>query len=524
MTQAAARTLVESSLQTFLEQLDRAGDLVRVSEEVAIHEVAARIAACDKGILFERVRGYDIPVAANLLATRRCWAAALGVDEHEVRQEITRRASRRIPPQIVDASPLHDVVRTGANVDVTELPVYLQHAEDGGPYISAALDISRSLRSGEYNLGVRRLMVRGARETGVDVVAPSDLRAYYREAREEGLPFEVAFVVGGHPLDYLASQLKLGRVDDFEMAGGLRGEPMPVVKCQTLDLLVPADADIVLEGRFVGDWSEIEGPYGEYHGCLGPPHRNPVFQVSAITRREGAVFQSATCGNPNLGHTDTAMLAALKSELMVWAALERSIAQPRDVYCSPAAGGRHHVRMQIVNRDPGDSRNALLSALSCQADLKHAVVVDEDIDIRNDAAVEWALSTRFQAEQDTIILTGLRTLPLEPSLEKRRAGGVVTSKLGLDATRARDKPRELYAASRVLAAGTLPAETVAALPTGQLERFRRLLEVALDRPRSFADLASAMVGVHQRDLLRAIDGLREEGSLHMDDEGRYVLS
>lgn len=511
-----------SALNDFLVALENEGELTRVSEEVSVHAIGRLVTEHPRAVLFEHVRGYDMAVAANLLASRNCWAVAMGVAPDEVRQEIGRRLGSLIAPHEVARSGLHEVVSTGDEVDITTIPAYLQHSEDGGPYISAAMDISKSPDSGAVNLGIRRLMVRGRQETGVDVVAPSDLRAYYTKARQLGHQFDVAFVVGGHPLDYLASQLKVGPVDDFELAGGLRGKSVPLVRCRTIDMMVPADADIVLEGHFVGGWDEIEGPYGEYHGSLGPPHRNPVFRITALTRRLDAVFQSATIGNPRLGHTDTAMFGAVKSELMVWAALERAIANPCDVYCPPAAGGRQHVRIQIVNRDPGDSRNALLAALSCQADLKHAIVVDEDIDIRDDDAVEWATSTRFQADQDTIILEGLRTLPLEPSLDKGREGGVVTSKLGIDATRNRAKPQANFAASETLDGAVLDSGATPGPPGTSDEVLERLTSI-LDQPRSYAEFVTLLPDVHQRDLLVAIGTLRQTRRLLSTDDGRYGL-
>ncbi|MGH3367206.1 MAG: UbiD family decarboxylase [Nocardioidaceae bacterium] len=510
-----------SRLEDHLAGLDAGGLLRRVRQEVSIHEIGAIVAECPQAVLFESVRGYDLQVGANLLATRACWATVLGVAPGDVREEVTRRLGRRIAPVVVPTSGLHDVVLTGDSVDVTALPAYLQHEEDGGPYISAALDVSNSPSTGQVNLGVRRLMLRSRDETGVDIVAPSDLRAYYTQARDRGQRFEVAFVVGGHPMDYLASQLKVGAVDDWELAGGLRGSAVPLVRCRSIGLLVPADADLVLEGHLTGDWSEVEGPYGEYHGCLGPPHRNPVFKVTAVTHRQGGVFQSMTIGNPALGHTDTAMIAAMKSELMVWAALERSVAVPLDVYCPPSAGGRHHVRLRIRHRDPGDPRNALLAALSCQADLKMATVVDEDIDIRDDGAVEWAMSTRYQADRDTLVLEGLRTLPLEPSLDRQRPGGVVTSKLGLDATRRRDVDLGSFAATRTLDPAALKPATLQAEPVGDAPVDR--LEETLASPRSFAEIVSLLDGVHQRDLLAALGSLRAARALHVDGTGRYSV-
>jgi 3-polyprenyl-4-hydroxybenzoate decarboxylase len=245
-----------------------------------------------------------------------------------------------------------------------------------------------------------------------------------------------------------------------------------------------------------------------------------VFKVTALTHRQGAIFQSMTIGNPSLGHTDTAMIAALKSELMVWEALERSVAVPLDVHCPLAAGGRHHVRLQIRHRDPGDPRNALLAALSCQADLKMATVVDEDIDIRDDAAVEWAMSTRYQADRDTLVVEGLRTLPLEPSLDRQRPGGVVTSKLGLDATRRRDVELGSFVATRALDPATLPPTTLQAEPAGT--PVNRLTET-LAAPRSYAEIVELLDGVHQRDLLAALGSLRAAGVLDVDAAGRYFV-
>lgn len=513
-----------NGLRSFLRDLEDAGELLPVSDTASILEVASLIARHRRAVLVEDVRGYRFPVLANAMATRRRWAIALGVGDTEVRAEVARRSARRIKPRVLEDAPVHQVVRTGADVNLTELPAYLQHDDDGAPYLSAAMDISVLAGSGSVNLGMRRLMLRGPAETGVDIVAPSDLRASYRRAREHGEDLEVAFVIGAHPLDYLASQLKVGADDDFALAGGLRGEPLPLVRAATVDILVPADAELVLEGRIVGDPDEVEGPYGEYHGCRTGTHRNPLFQVSALTRRRDAIFQSATIGNPSLAHTDTAGIAALKGEAMVWGALERAVGVPLDVYCPPASGGRHHVRISLVNRDLGDARNALYAALSCQADIKLAMVFDEDIDIYDDEQVEWALSTRYQADRDTLVLSGLRTLPLEPSLPERTADGTVTAKLGLDVTRRRDKPARVFEAPQVPDPARFSADALAALP-GQVSMVDAVaaVQAALTEPRTFYELLLALPRLHQSDVVRGLAELRASGVVAMTGDGRYSL-
>src|SRR6202044_2432478 len=143
--------------------------------------------------------------------------------------------------------PVQQVVLTGDDADLTQLPINLQHGLDGGPYISAAIDYARDAKTGLMNVGVRRLMLRGRQEAGVDVVSPSDLRAIYEASLARGERLPVSFVVGAHPLDYIAPPMRLP-VNELGLVASLRNGPLPVVKCVTNDLLVPADAEYVLEG------------------------------------------------------------------------------------------------------------------------------------------------------------------------------------------------------------------------------------------------------------------------------------
>ncbi|MBO0878103.1 MAG: UbiD family decarboxylase [Pseudonocardia sp.] len=290
---------VEWGLRGFLDELDEAGELARVTESVSLREVGALIDECPQALLFSEIAGCGMPLVANVMASRRRLAVALGVPPTEIRAEIGRRLECPRPPRTVALGPVKDVRLIGDQADLTLLPIHLQHALDGAPFLSAPMDVTRHPDSGRYNVGVRRLMLRGPRQTGVDVVSPSDLRGAYRRARELEQRLEVAFVIGAHPVDYLATQLRVPCEDEFHLMGALRGEPVPLVECETVDLRVPSDAEVVVEGYLEGDWTNLEGPYGEYTGYYGAAHRNPLFQVTAITHRADAVFQTATIGGRN---------------------------------------------------------------------------------------------------------------------------------------------------------------------------------------------------------------------------------
>jgi 2,5-furandicarboxylate decarboxylase 1 len=519
-TKSSAGTEVETlDLRRHLRALEAGGELETVPGPVSIREVARLIEASERALLLERVQGYRMPVAANVMASRRCWALAFGCAESELREELGRRASRLIPPVSVADGPVREVIEVGAAVDLTQLPAHLQHELDGGPYLSAAMDVSRHPESGRHNLGMRRLMVRGPRETGVDLVAPSDLRALYREARERGRRFEIAFVIGTHPLDYMASQMHDSAHDELHLAGGLRGAPVPVVPCATVDLEVPADAELVLEGCLEGDWTELEGPYGEFTGCYGAAHLNPVFKVTGLMRRRDAILQTATISGRRLHHTDTAMLGALTSELMIWHALRAAVAEPLDVYCPTSASGLLHARVAIRRRDPGDGRGAVVAALACRG-VKMAVVVDEDVDIRDDRAVEWAIATRFQADRDLVVLEGMRTIPLDPSLPPHEGSMVTTSKMGIDATRRPDRPAHLFSIPRAPFEGARPGAFGEGAEASAEEVAERL-ERSLDRGPRFLDWLAEEPDLPQPVIVRALGILRERGRLRLDRDGRH---
>jgi UbiD family decarboxylase len=288
----------------------------------------------------------------------------------------------------------------------------------------------------------------------------------------------------------------------------LRAAPLPVVKCVTNDIRVPADAEWVLEGYFDSRGHvEAEGPYGEFLGYYGGVKRNPVFHLTAITRRRDALFQTSTIGGHGMSRTDTAQLNALRCETLVWRALETAVREPLGVYATPASGGQFNVRVALRQRVPGEARNAMTAVFGCLANVKHVFVVDPDIDIFSDDQMDWALGTRFQADRDMVVMGGFRTLPLDPSLNGARTG----AKAGFDLTWPFGMQGKLET-------------SVPEPPRFEGQRFASV-RAALDHgPKYFEELMAAVGSRDGREVVRDLEALRGQFGLERDERGRYSLA
>jgi UbiD family decarboxylase len=495
-------------LRRFVEELRQAGELEVRSGSVELAEIAQGLEGNAKAVLFERAGKEGAQLAGNVMGSRSRLARAFGVGPDKLLAEVLRRL--RGSPQVVEvpreAAPAQEVVLTGDHADLTALPAHLQHGMDGGPYISAAIDFALDPSSGWTNVGVRRLMLRGRREAGVDLNSPSDLRALYEAAVRQGRKLPVAFVVGSHPVDYVAAVMRLP-VDELGLVAALRDAPLPVVKCVTCDIRVPADAEWVLEGYLdERGHVEAEGPYGEFLGYYGAVKQNPVFHLTAVTRRRDALFQTATIGGKNLGRTDTAQLNALRTEVMVWRALETAVREVKGVYVTPSSGGMYTLRIAMRQRVPGEARNAIAAAFGCLANVKHVFVVDPDIDIFSDEQMDWALATRFQADRDLVVQSGFRTLPLDPSLRGARTG----AKAGFDLTLPVGEARGMES--------TIPEP-----PRFEGARFASVEAALEDGPKTFEALMAAAASRDGREVVLALEKLRDAGRLVREKDGRYAL-
>lgn len=496
-------------LRSFIARLIQMGEVEVHEEPVPLSDLARHLDCNPKAVLFRKAGPEQAEVVGGVLGSRRRIAEAFGVSEREVFSEMARRLEKPIPPFEVSSSeaPVHEVVLSGESADLTKLPVHLQHAWDGGPYISAGIDFTVDPDTGLTNIGFRRLMLRSRREAGFNLYAPTDLKEMYRKCAARGGRLPVSFVVGSYPLDSMAAIQRIA-CDEVSLMGALRGEPVPMVRCMTNDLMVPADAEIVIEG-YIDErgYSEPEGPYGEFMGYYGEMKLNPVFHVTAITKRRDALFQTITISGKRIDLTETAVMGAIETEATAWKTLLTAIREPVAVHATAASNGSHHLRVAMRQRAPGEARNAIAALLGSVANIKHVFVVDEDVDVFSDERMEWAMSTRFQADRDLVVQSGFRAIPLDPSLEGRRTG----AKAGFDMTVPFGKLR-----SREL---TTPEPPVIK-PTARFQSVRQALEA---QSMMFADLMNALGTQDGREIVLALEELRNEEQLARLQHGEYAL-
>ena len=495
-------------LRHFVEALRESGELEVHAAAADLADVAPALEGCAKAVLFERLGPEGAQLAGNVMGSRARLARAFGVAPDKLLPEVLRRlqSAQQVVEVPREAAPVQAVVLDGNNADLTALPVNLQHGLDGAPYISAAIDFALDRSSAWTNVGVRRLMLRGRREAGVDLNSPSDLRALYEASAKRGERLPVAFAVGSHPADYVAAVMRLP-VDELALVASLRDAPLAVVKCVSCEVRVPADAEWVLEGYLdERGHVEAEGPYGEFLGYYGAVKQNPVFHLTAITRRRDALFQTATIGGRHLARTDTAQLNALRTEVMAWRALETAVREVRAVYATPASGGMYTLRIAMRQRVPGEARNAIAAAFGCLANVKHVFVVDPDIDIYSEEQMDWALATRFQADRDLVVQPGFRALPLDPSLRGARTG----AKAGFDLTMPFGESRGIEA--------TIPAP-----PRLEGMRFASVEAALADGPKTFEALMAALGSRDGREVVLALEALRISGRLARNKDGLYAF-
>ena len=373
-------------------------------------------------LFFEKVKGTAFPVLTNLHAGRSRLATATHAKPEEMQRAYLRAMENPIQPKVVSTGPVKEVILTGDQVDLYKLPQILHHQEDAGAYITAAISFAKDPSSDTWNCAYNRLMIKGRDTTSIHLTLAKHLWEFQRAAEAQGRPLPVAFAIGVHPAIALGC-LAIGSIDEDERAimGGLLGEPLELVKCETSDLLVPAHAEMILEGEILPHERTAEGPFGEFTGYSLGERQREVLKVRAITHRRHAIFQDIT-----VGHLDHLMLSTTPIEANLYRAVRAMVPTVKAVRV-PAPFTCY---VSIEQRISGQAKNAILAVLGADLYMKRIVVVDHDVDIFNDRQVNWAIATRCQPDRDIVIVSNARGSDLDPST---REDGY-TSKWGVDAT------------------------------------------------------------------------------------------
>ena len=431
-----------TQLRTWLSHLADTNRLVVTKKNVLLkHELAAIAKKLDgkSSVFFPGPDGHSMPVVSGFMSSRSWIAEAMGVSEADLLNAYRLAADNPLPCNLVKEGPCQEVVHRDFDVR-TLLPVPTHSEHDSGPYITAGLVIAKNPKTGVQNVSINRIQVNSKDRMAV-LILPRHLHAFQQAAEELNQPLPVAVVIGVDPLTLLASQaIAPIDSDELEIAGALHGQPLDVVKCLSNDVLVPANAEIVIEGHIPPKVRELEGPFGEYPKYYSSQEKRQVIVVDTVTHRKDPIFH--TIVPAELEHL---LLGSIPREATILSHLRRSFPGVLDVHLSLGGVGRYHLYVQIKKTHEGLPKNVISGAFSSHYDVKHVVVVDEDVDVHDPAQVEWAIATRFQAKRGLIVIHDAQGSVLDPSTTVGLPideDGVIpaqfqgmSSKMGLDATK-----------------------------------------------------------------------------------------
>jgi 2,5-furandicarboxylate decarboxylase 1 len=453
---ATPQDVLGRSLDEFIEFLEQnyPDEVIRVTNEVdPIFQATAALWRLEQErrfpvVIFENIKGSSIPCVTNVHASFPRLALALGLPVTATPRDFTleymAREDHPIEPVMVDKSeaPCKEVIITGDDVDVRIFPTLKYHELDSGAvdpgfedfqgrYITLGYEIMKDPDTGVRNAGIYRLQIKSKNKFGIQISETAHGHFIMQKNLRRGVPTPMAVAIGLHPAVSLGFLSFTGiDTDEFAVAGGILREPLKMVKCETIDVEVPADAQIILECEIHPTERELEAPFGEYPGTYGPERNNPVVYVKAITMRKNALYQSSF-----VGHRDNLFLSGVTRNSVIYKTCRLASAAVTEVYVPPAGRNRYICYVKMSKVIEGDPKNAAMAAFAADPFLKYVVVVDEDVDITNDTDVWHAIATRTRWDHDAFVVTYSRGSPLDSASYDPAGGSHLVTKVGIDATR-----------------------------------------------------------------------------------------
>lgn len=429
------------SLRSFLEEMEKRGEIAHVKEEVSPRfEVSSILKAFDGGpvLFFGKVKDCETKIVANLCGTRERICSAMNVSPEEVYQKLIDAWRSPTPPEIVEKGPVKEVVE---KTSLSKIPILTHFERDAGAYITSAIVSARSSDGKIENVSIHRLLVLDDNHLAIRLV-PRQLFKLWQLAKEEKRDLEVAIALGLHPAVSLAatSPAPFG-VSEFGIANALLENKMRLIKCENVEAYAPAEAEIVLEGIMSVEKETVEGSLVDVTRTYDIQRSQPVIELVGMMHRENYLYQALLPSG-----AEHRLLMGLPRETRIWEATKKVVPIVKAVNLSSGGCGWLHAVISIEKHTEGDGKNALMAAFAAHPSLKHAIVVDTDIDVYNLEEVEWAIATRFQANEDLVIIPNVRGSTLDPSADQETG---LTTKLGIDATRPLTKPREKFEQAKI---------------------------------------------------------------------------
>lgn len=420
-----------NDLRSYIAVLENAGQLTRVSKSVAlVHELADVAASIQRqrhhGVLFQNPTGSDWPIFANAVGSPEQAALAL---ECQVPEIIGVMEKALDPAHAIKTAPVEEAgwmqnQITGADIDLNKIPIPTHGLHDGGPFITGGITVTKDPVSGRGNLSYNRMQVLGPHTLGFNVNEWRHVMQFYKVQEAKDQPLHVAIAIGVDPAISIAAG---ARYDDDELfiAGAIRGQGVPVCKGITVDVDIPANAEIVIEGHLPPQKRQKEGPLAEFHGYYGELWNSPVLEVTAINYRTAPIFQTIIPGHDEHIYIGN----VLPREPLLLQYVKHVSPQVSALHIPPYGNGFAAI-VQLAKSNPGEPKNAALAAFTAHVNIKKVIVVDPDVNIHDPADVLWALTNRVDWSRDTFTVPGAQGHEMDPTANER---GVHT-KIGIDAT------------------------------------------------------------------------------------------
>lgn len=410
--------------RSFIEQLQKNGELTYITKPISTeYEIASIVEALgEKPVFFEKVKESSLPVVAGLISSKDLIARAIGTTKDQLLPKLSKAIENPVAPVIIATGECQEVVEK--DVDLTKLPIMRYTEKDGGRYIPSAISIVKDPKTGARNMCFHRLMLLDKNHFAVRIV---ENRGTDTALKNAGGELDIAICIGNSTAVLLAAATSLPTgVDELGMANAL--EKTELVKCKTVDLEVPKDCEIVLEGRITKEKTS-EGPFLDLTGTIDKVRQQPIIEIKCITHRQNPIYQTILAGR-----NEHKFLMGMPKEPTIYNEINK-VCQCKDVYITPGGCSWLHAVVQIHKQNPDDGKKAIAAAFEGHKSLKHCVVVDEDINIYDPHDVEWAIATRFQADKNTVILSNQPGSSLDPSGDLSEGKKATTAKAGVDATK-----------------------------------------------------------------------------------------
>lgn len=416
-------------MRGFLDILEREFKVIKIEKEISTkYEVAKVLREHPKdALIFENIKDSEMRIISGICNTRDKIARGIGVTVPRITKKIMNATENPIPIEKVEI--VRKNYNTQKETDLWEIPVPTYYQKDGGAYITAGVIIAKDPETGIRNASIHRMLVSGKNRLGVRIV-PRNLYTYYKKAEEIDKPLEVAIAIGMHPATLLATTTSVPiTTDELEVANNFHNGNMKLIECENVDLQVP-DAEIIMEGKILPHIREPEGPFVDLTDTYDVIRNEPVIEIDKIHYKDNPYYHAIMPAG-----FEHRLLQGLPQEPRIYNAVLNTVPTVQNVVLTEGGCCWLHAAVSIKKQTQGDGKNVIMAALAAHPSLKHAIVVDEDIDIFNPEDLEYAIATRVKGDEDITIVPGARGSSLDPCATPDGT----TTKVGVDATKPLDK-------------------------------------------------------------------------------------